>query len=211
VELKANDIIAYLKDVVDVIEEKKNYLSELDRKLGDGDHGVTMSIGFTAVNKKLDELKDETSIKKILNTTAMSFLDAVGSSVGPLYASGFMRAANAVGDKEVLEEDDIISMWTSFAEGVEQRSGAKVGDKTILDTLVPFKDELKDADGAVDFIDQYSQAVTAGKTGMEETENMQSKIGRSSRLGERSIGAQDPGATSAYLIIDTFLNYLKNK
>ncbi|MCC5895611.1 MAG: dihydroxyacetone kinase subunit L [Alkalibacterium sp.] len=208
--LNADHLTRYLKTVVEKIEEEKNYLSELDRKLGDGDHGVTMSIGFNAVNKKLDELTDEKKVKTVLTSAGMSFLDAVGSSVGPLYASGFIKAGNALGDKEELTDEDIFSLWTSFVDGVEHRSGAKVGDKTILDTLIPFRESLKETSDSDGIVERFSKAVKAGKSGMEETENMQSNIGRSSRLGERSIGTKDPGATSAYLIIQTFLSYIES-
>lgn len=209
-KLKADDIKAYLKAVTKKVEEEKNYLSELDRKLGDGDHGVTMSIGFTAVDKKMDELKDEQKIKPILTSAGMSFLDAVGSSVGPLYASGLLKAGNSVGDKEELSDEDIVTLWSSFVDGVEHRSGAKVGDKTILDTLIPFRESLTDSTDTTDVLEQFKEAVEAGKKGMEETEQMQSSIGRSSRLGERSIGTKDPGATSAYLIIQAFLDYMQS-
>lgn len=209
--LNAEQIMAYLKEVVRVIESEKNYLSDLDRKLGDGDHGVTMSIGFKAIDKKLEELNEEKKVSTILKNAGMSFLDAVGSSVGPLYASGFLKAGNALGDKEILEDQDIVTLWIEFADGVALRSGAKVGDKTILDTLVPFRNSLKESDASSNLLERFEIAVEAGRSGMEQTKTMQSSIGRSSRLGERSVGTIDPGSASAHYIISTFKKYIESQ
>jgi phosphoenolpyruvate---glycerone phosphotransferase subunit DhaL len=209
----ATDLINYMKQVVEVVEKEKDYLCELDRKLGDGDHGVTMSIGWQAINDQLNnQLAEEIDCGKISTTVGMTFLNAVGSSVGPLYATGFMRAGQVVKGKSELTNDDLIDYWIAFVTGVSDRGKAKVGDKTILDTLIPFSDVLvKETPLTKGFVEVFTEAVQAGEEGMKSTKDLISKIGRSSRLGERSIGAQDPGATSAYFILSTFLSFVESK
>lgn len=205
-KLTAQDLLTYLKNVVDVMEENKDFLCELDRKLGDGDHGVTMSIGWQAINEKLmNELKDEEDCGRICMTTGRTFLSAVGSSVGPLYATGFLRGAKVLQNKTEVTGEDLKEFWIAFIEGIKERGQAEVGDKTMVDTLQPALESLEELQATEDFVDGFAKVVAAAKTGMESTKDLQSKRGRSSRLGERSIGNQDPGATSAYLILETFL------
>lgn len=212
-EFTAKDFRDYFKVIVNMIEEQKDYLCELDRKLGDGDHGVTMSIGWQAIDKKLDnELADEEDCAKLNIAVGKTFLSAVGSSVGPLYATGFMRGAKVIKNKPVLHDSDLKDFWVAFGNGVQERGQAEVGDKTMIDTLVPFVDELeKSFSESQNFLDAFNKAVIAGEKGMEYTKDIVSKRGRSSRLGERSMGAQDPGATSAYLILSTFLEFVEQR
>src|SRR5699024_2579709 len=207
----AQELIYYFKEVVEVMETEKDYLCDLDRKLGDGDHGVTMSNGWQAVNEKLNgELMEETDCGKISITVGKTFLDAVGSSVGPLYATGFLRGAKAIRGKSELTDEDLAACWVAFGNGVQERGQAKVGDKTIIDTLAPAVETLEESFAkSGDFVSAFKEAVAAGKAGMESTKDLISKIGRSSRLGERSVGAQDPGATSAYFILATFLSFVE--
>lgn len=209
-ELTSNDFKIFFKKVVEMIEEEKDYLCDLDRKLGDGDHGVTMSIGWQAVNDKLNyELVDIEDCGKLSVTVGKTFLNAVGSSVGPLYATGFMRGAKVVKGKKSLSESDLAEYWVAFARGVKERGQAKIGDKTMVDTLDPFANTLETRFNNVpNFEIAFSEAVKAAEDGMHSTKNVVSKKGRSSRLGDRSMGAQDPGATSAYFILYTFLKFI---
>ncbi|KKE78775.1 dihydroxyacetone kinase subunit L [Bacilli bacterium] len=211
--LTAKQLKDYFKEIVEMIEKEKDYLCELDRKLGDGDHGVTMSIGWQAVNEKLNnELAEEQDCAKISLTVGKTFLSAVGSSVGPLYATGFMRGAKAVKGKTEMNDNDLAEYWIAFAKGIKERGQAEVGDKTMIDTLEPFFISLeKQFAESNEFLPAFTTAVEEAKKGMESTKDIVSKKGRSSRLGERSIGAQDPGATSAYLILSTFLNFVKGQ
>lgn len=207
----SQDFKLFLSNVVDMIEENKDYLSELDRKLGDGDHGVTMSVGWQAVNEKLNnELQNEEDCSKISILTGRTFLSAVGSSVGPLYATGFLRGAKAIQNKTELTDEALKDYWVAFIKGVQERGQAEVGDKTMMDTLIPAMNVLEEKFNETrNFFESFSEAVVAAKNGMESTKDMLSKRGRSSRLGERSLGNQDPGATSAYLILNTFLHSVK--
>ncbi|EMR07031.1 PTS-dependent dihydroxyacetone kinase, ADP-binding subunit dhaL [Bhargavaea cecembensis DSE10] len=211
--LTAQDFRNYFKQIVEMIEEEKDYLCELDRKLGDGDHGVTMSIGWQAVNEKLDnELSQEEDCSKVSIVAGKTFLSAVGSSVGPLYATGFMRGAKEIKGQTEVNEEDLVNYWVAFGKGIKERGQAEVGDKTMVDTLEPFFRTLEEEYASSrDFSESFSRAVDAAKAGMESTKDLLSKRGRSSRLGDRSIGAQDPGATSAYLIVSKFQEYLQGE
>lgn len=211
--INAKEFIEYFKQVVNLMEEERDYLCELDRKLGDGDHGVTMSIGWQAVNEQLNnQLAEEEDCGKISSNVGMTFLNAVGSSVGPLYATGFMRGGKAIKGKSNLNDSDLVEFWSAFVTGMKERSQAEVGDKTIIDTIEPAAIALNENFSKTEnFTSAFTEAVAAGKTGMESTTELMSKIGRSSRLGERSIGFQDPGATSAYMILNAFLEFINSK
>jgi dihydroxyacetone kinase-like protein len=213
ITFSAEDLKTYLRNVVQVMEDNKDYLCELDRKLGDGDHGVTMSIGWQAINEKLEvELKDEQDCGKILVTTGKTFLSAVGSSVGPLYATGFLRGAKELSNKSELTDQELAEFWVAFIEGVKDRGKAEVGDKTMIDTLQPALISLKESfEHSGDFVEAFSKAVSSGVAGMESTKDLLSKKGRSSRLGDRSLGCQDPGATSASLMLSTFLTTIQSR
>lgn len=210
-KVTAKEYKEFLQAVVDMVEEEKDYLCELDRKLGDGDHGVTMSIGWQAIQEKLNnELLDENDLGKISLVTGKTFLSAVGSSVGPLYATGFMRGAKVVKGKTTFTDDDLKDFWVAFAHGIQERGQANVGDKTMIDTLIPFSNKLEEAYSETnDFYKSYEAAIKSAEVGMKSTKDIVSKLGRSSRLGERSLGFQDPGATSVYYILRAFLSTLE--
>lgn len=210
-ELSITDYKNFLMNVVEMVEEHKDYFCELDRKLGDGDHGVTMSIGWQAIKKELEgPLANEQDCSKLSSIVGRTFLSAVGSSVGPLYATGFMRGAKAIKNKEVLDDVAWKEYWVAFIDGIQERGQAQQGDKTMMDALLPAREALITSfEQSPAFIPAFEKAVEAAQQGAEATKDMLSKRGRSSRLGERSIGAQDPGATSAYFILETFLKTLK--
>ncbi|WP_088052435.1 dihydroxyacetone kinase subunit DhaL [Virgibacillus dakarensis] len=201
----------FLINVGDLMEQNKDYLSDLDIMLGDGDHGITMSIGWKAIRKKVsEELLEEEDCGKISAITGRSFLNAVGSSVGPLYATGFIKGAKVVQGKTAFTEIDLVNFWTAFIDGIKERGQAEVGDKTMIDTFEPAKNSMvKTFEESQDILTAFTNAVEDAKKGMESTKEMPSKKGRSSRLGERSIGHQDPGATSAFIVLSAFLEEVK--
>ncbi|MBO8127561.1 MAG: dihydroxyacetone kinase subunit L [Firmicutes bacterium] len=193
-----------LLDITDEIEANQDYLSELDAAMGDGDHGVSMTLGWRAVAEKIKSLEDPT-IADLLKTTGMALVSSVGAAMGPLYGTGFIRAAAAAGDAESLNLSQLTKVFEAFRDGVMQRGNAQVGDKTMVDTIVPAVDALKGAEeSGSDLISALRAFVVAAEEGMKSTIPLQSKVGRSSRLGERTIGHQDAGATSCYLIFKTF-------
>ncbi|QJD88056.1 dihydroxyacetone kinase subunit L [Cohnella herbarum] len=192
------------------IDRDKDYLSELDRKTGDGDHGITMSLGWRAIKETMHDLPEEADCGTLCKTAGMKFLNAVGSSVGPLYATAFMRAGAAVNGKKFLTESDLLSFWTAFVNGIVERGQAVVGDKTMVDVWAPALDSLREHYALGNDVHAcFRAAVSAGQAGMIATADMVSRKGRSSRLGDRSLSHQDPGAASAYLILSVFADMLE--
>lgn len=194
--------------IADVIELEKDYYSELDRAIGDGDHGNSMSIGWNAVKEKLIEL-DSGDCGDVSKVIAMTFLTSVGASIGPLYASGFLESEKVVRGKKSLSESDIINFWLATVNGIQKRGGAKVGDKTMMDTWIPAMQVLEK--GLIDgeeLKECFYNAVKEGEKGMKSTINITANKGRSTTLKSRAIGHQDPGATSAYSMLLTFYESL---
>ena len=193
--------------IADRIEEKKDDLSELDRAVGDGDHGVTMSIGWQAIVKKMEESTAE-DCGALCKEIAMTFLNAVGSSVGPLYATAFLRGGAVLQGKKELDEEDVTAFWMAAIQGIQERGKAKLGDKTMMDAWLPAYEELSNGQGR-SLMERLDAAVAASEAGMKSTAELVSQLGRSSRLGDRSVGHIDPGAASAHLILSAFTAALK--
>lgn len=201
---------SFILALAELFEEQKDNLCELDRKIGDGDHGVTMNIGYQAVKSMIhNELQVQDDIAKISVAVGKSFLDAVGSSVGPLYASGFLKSAVAVKNKTELDDTDLYQFWIAFSKGIKARGKAEIGDKTMIDTLEPFYLSLETSKSqSINFKEAFEIALLEAKKGMESTKDIVSNKGRSKRLGYRSQGHVDPGAMSAYLMLNTFKSYV---
>ncbi|MBZ8173536.1 dihydroxyacetone kinase subunit L [Staphylococcus cohnii] len=201
---------SFILALAELFEEQKDNLCELDRKIGDGDHGVTMNIGYQAVKDTIhNELQAQNDIAKISVAVGKSFLDAVGSSVGPLYASGYLKAAVAVKNKTELNDTDLYQFWIAFSKGIKARGKAEIGDKTMIDTLEPFYLSLESSKSQnINFKEAFAPALLEAKKGMESTKDIVSNKGRSKRLGYRSQGHVDPGAMSAYLMLNTFKSYV---
>ena len=209
--INVNDFIKILSDICTTIEREKDYLSELDRAIGDGDHGVTMSIGWTAVKEKLNSIDPNDGFQKICTQIASSFLSAVGASAGPLYATALMRGGMAVKDKEVLDVVSFSIFLDAAANGIKDRGKAEIGDKTMLDVWMPAAAEMKkQANSDSNLIDAFKATVNRAENAMNETKNLISKKGRSSKLGDRSIGHIDPGAASSFVIINSIYQTIKN-
>lgn len=185
------------------IEADRDRLCALDGVIGDADHGIAMTLGYSAARDAVDALDDSTDPTTLLNTAAKSFLNAVGASSGPLYATAFMRAAASVKGKLVLEDGDFIGMLRAMAQGMADRGKATVGEKTMIDAWVPAADAASKAwNETANLCDSLSEAVRAANAGMEATASMVATKGRSARLGERSLGHVDPGAASAVVTIE---------
>jgi phosphoenolpyruvate---glycerone phosphotransferase subunit DhaL len=190
-----------LEQVCDVIEEQKAYLSELDGAIGDGDHGVNMAKCFREVKKKLSTNQGK-DVQSILRDVGMVVLNSVGGAMGALYGTFFLKLAQEAGGKPELHLGDFVRMFQVAEKGILDIGKAKLGDKTLIDTLSPAVRCLENAEkesrslseALVDFQE-------SAKKGMESTKEMVAKTGRASRLGERTLGHQDAGATSCYLIL----------
>lgn len=187
--------------VADAIFANRDWLSELDGVIGDGDHGVTMDIGFAAVRQEFDTPRDET-ITQMCDRMGKVFLDAVGASSGPLYASAFQSAGAAVSDRLNLDAAAMVAWIEGLSDGIVARGGACVGEKTMVDAYVPAVNAAKAAlDTGADITDCLNAATTGAKEGRDYTATIESKRGRSKKLGDRSIGHMDPGAASAHVIL----------
>ena len=191
------------------IIENKEYLTELDRVIGDADHGINMSKGFNAVNDKLDEMNGN-DWGDILKTVAMTLISTVGGASGPLYGTAFLKASTVVNGKMDIDQDDIINMFEQAIEGIKMRGKSDQGDKTMLDALIPAFETLKAAYGEGENTKSaFLGAEKAALEGVEYTKTIIAKKGRASYLGERSIGHKDPGATSTYIMIKSINEILE--
>jgi dihydroxyacetone kinase-like protein len=202
-----DQILAWLTKSAEVLLENKTYLTELDSAIGDADHGINMERGFKKVMAQLPGVT-ESDIGNILKTTGMALISSVGGAAGPLYGTFYMRAGMALSGKQELTEEDMVAMLQAAVDGVVQRGKANLGDKTMVDALTPalvaFKETVEVQNG--DMVTALQNAVAAAEQGMKDTIPMLAKKGRASYLGERSIGHQDPGATSSYLILKVLLD-----
>jgi dihydroxyacetone kinase-like protein len=189
------------------IETHKDHLSVLDSVIGDGDHGVTMSIGFQAINKALDDLNANATPADVFMTCAKTFLNAVGASVGPLYATAFMRAAARVKDKAAIDEAELADILVAMSAGIIQRGKAALGQKTMVDAWHPAAQAAREAKGEGHAAAIASQAAKAAEVGAQSTAEMTAGKGRSANLGDRAIGHVDPGAASAALLIRTIADW----
>ncbi len=208
--LTNKEFVKILYVICDDIEKYKDYFSELDRATGDGDHGVTMSIGWTAVREKLDTLSDDLTFDKICMQVASSFLSAVGASAGPLYATALMRGGAKLKDLQSANTSQIADFFEAAANGIKERGKAELGDKTMLDVWMPSAETIKKTSiDEENIIEILQQGALKANQAMESTKEMLSKKGRSSKLGERSKGHIDPGAASSAMIINTFFEAVK--
>ncbi|MCG0275399.1 MAG: dihydroxyacetone kinase subunit L [Thermosediminibacteraceae bacterium] len=194
-------LIDIIKAIADKITENREYLTELDSAIGDADHGINMSKGFKVVVERISGMEGK-DCGTILKTVGMALVSTVGGASGPLYGTAFMRAGQAVDGKNQLNFEDLILLMEAALEGIKYRGKAGRGEKTIVDALEPAVEALK-LHREKGFEAALKEAVEAAKRGMEDTKNIMAKKGRASYLGERSLGHQDPGATSCYLMIET--------
>ena len=196
-----SDVIAWLSSLQVTYSENKQYLTELDAAIGDADHGINMDRGFSAVVAELDSVAPE-SIAAALKLTAMTLIRTVGGASGPLYGTFFLRASTACAGVDGLDVADVVAAFQAGIEGVQQRGRAEVGDKTMLDALAPALEAMQSAqERGASLASLLAAAASAAEEGIESTIPMQARKGRASYLGERSIGHQDPGATSAHLMV----------
>lgn len=202
--LASADWIKIIESICDTLEEQKGYLSDLDGAIGDGDHGVNMAKCFREVKKKLPESAGkEPGI--ILKNVGMVVMNSVGGAMGALYGTLFLKMAKEAAGKGEIDLQTLVCMFAAAETGIQEMGKAKLGDKTLLDTLHPAAEALKNA-GEIGkpLAEALADFSEAAKRGAESTKGMISKIGRSSRLGERTLGHQDAGATSCYLILSAF-------
>lgn len=201
-------IIQWLQAVTVVLEQNKDYLTELDAAIGDADHGINMNRGFQKVLNQLPSLTDK-DIGSILKTVSMTLISSVGGASGPLYGTMFLRMSTVATGKQELTDEDTIALLQAAVDGVVQRGKANLGDKTMLDALSPAAEAFQQAiANGTSTPEALQQAVAAAERGMKDTIPLVAKKGRASYLGDRSVNHQDPGATSTYLMLESLLETL---
>lgn len=199
--LTKTHIITWLQQAATTLDENKAYLTELDSPIGDADHGTNIARGFKAMVEKLPTVADK-DIGAIFKLMAMTLMSAVGGASGLLYGNFFMKASTAAAGKEELSAEELLAVFSAGKEGIIQRGRAELGDKTMIDAWSPALDALHAAVAAGQSLPAALQATArAAENGMKATIPLQARKGRASYLGERSIGHQDPGATSTYLLL----------
>lgn len=198
-----DQILEWIRRYAATIAEHKEQLTELDAALGDGDHGINMERGMSEVAAKLPGLADR-DIGAILNGVGMTLLSKVGGAAGPLYGTFFMRFSKESGGKLQLTGVEFLAGLAAGVQGIQQRGSAQPGEKTMIDALAPAVAALQAAlDAGSDLPAGLQAAAAAAQAGAAATIPMQASKGRASYLGPRSIGFQDPGATSAHLLVST--------
>ena len=194
--------------IAERIIDNKEYLTELDREIGDADHGVNMARGFAAVIEKLPQ--DNPDIGAMLKKTGMTLLSTVGGASGPLYGTAYMEAAKALAGEEALTAENFGRAFELAVAGIQKRGKSVAGEKTMLDALMPALDaylkRIAEGGGLSEGLDS---ACAAAEAGVAHTKTIAATKGRASYLGERSIGHQDPGATSAALTLEAIRDFIR--
>lgn len=201
-----------IEAVTEALISEKDYLSQLDAKIGDGDHGANMAMGAQAVIEAIDEFDDEDfeDLQKVFQTVGEAIIMNVGGSSGPLYGAAFLAAANIVDKNSVFDTETLEKIFGAAVDAIKKRGRAQKGDKTMLDVLIPIYECFKPENSVGKSFDEIlNSAYEAAKDGVEYTKTIAAKRGRASYLGERSIGFEDPGAVSSFIIYKTLFNYYK--
>jgi dihydroxyacetone kinase-like protein len=195
----AADLVTAIRAVADTVAEHRVELIQLDRAIGDGDHGENLDRGFKAVLAAV-EASTPDSPAAVLKTVATTLISKVGGAAGPLYGTAFLRASAAVKDRDELGPSDVAEALTAALGGVVARGKAELGDKTMVDALDPaVKAATGDSVASV-----LAAAAAAAQEGADATVPLVARKGRASYLGERSAGHMDPGARSTALLLKTF-------
>lgn len=196
--------------VAAAVIENRAYLSELDGKIGDGDHGINMAKGFGIAAERVRGR--DISLATAFDTLGTVLMTEIGGSMGPLYGVMFAEFAEAIDNEPLIDAKIFGAMLTNGLDGIQSVGSAKVGDKTLLDALVPGIAAFNGATAAgKSFAEALDDLIAAAEKGRDSTKNMIAKVGRASRLGERSRGVQDAGATSCALILKSLAEAVRAK
>lgn len=199
--LDTKQMAAIIEGMAKKIEAEKDYLTQLDNEIGDGDHGINLARGFKAVEKKLPSLAGG-DIGALLKGVGMQLVSTVGGASGPLYGTAFMKAGMACKGLTELDGPAFVKAMEAAVDGIKMRGKATEGEKTMLDALCPALKVMQDEVAAGKSLKEALQdAAAAAKKGVEYTKTIIATKGRASYLGERSLGHQDPGATSSLYLL----------
>ena len=200
--MSAVSVNVWMSEAETAISAERDHLTQLDAAIGDGDHGVNMDRGFSAVGKALAGQDGAAPPGRLLVLAGKTLVSTVGGASGPLWGTALRHAGRALGDRETLDGPGVVEALDAAVAGVVELGAAAPGDKTMVDALVPALATLRECvDEGLPLADALTRAADAAEEGARATVPMQARKGRASYLGERSIGHQDPGATSAALIM----------
>ena len=201
--VQKHHVISWLKQLAVVFRDNKDFLTKLDAEIGDADHGLNMSRGFDKVAEKLP-LFEQKCMGTVFKQAGMTLLSSVGGASGPLYGTFFIKAAQVLTDKEEATLEQFLAALDQGVKGIVVRGRARPGDKTMCDVWWPTLATMQAAfDRGQSLTDVMDAALHTAEEAVRATIPMQARKGRASYLGERSIGHQDPGATSSMLMIKT--------
>ena len=200
-EVSRRAVEVWLRGFADEVARRREYLTELDAAIGDADHGINMDRGMRAVLDKLDGAPPD-DIGALLKLVGMTLVSTVGGAAGPLYGTLFLQMGTAAGQRSELTAEEWAAALDAGVRGVQARGKAELGDKTMLDALLPAADAMqRAADAGLPAAEALRRAADAAEQGMRATVPLVARKGRASYLGERSAGHQDPGATSSWLLM----------
>lgn len=209
-ELNAEDARNMLIYVADKVIAQKPYLTEVDSAIGDGDHGIGMAGGMQRAKKKLLKMQGAENVYKIFETAGQAMLMSMGGASGVIFGSLYLAGAKGMEAKAVLVPEDIAKMERKSLAAIQERGGAKVGDKTMVDALAPAV-EAMEANADKGFLEMLKAAEKAARQGMEDTKKYVAKFGRAKSLLQRAVGHQDAGATSVYFILQGMREYVEDE
>jgi dihydroxyacetone kinase-like protein len=202
IAVDSRTVSVWMAEVVSAVRSEADHLTQLDAAIGDGDHGTNMRRGFDAVDKALAVEQDELPPGRLLILVGKTLVATVGGASGPLWGTAFRRAGRSLGSAPDFDGPDLVAALDEAIAGVVDLGAAQPGDKTMIDALQPAVDALRASlDSGATLDAALGAASQAASDGAHATVPMQARKGRASYLGERSIGHQDPGATSAELIV----------
>jgi phosphoenolpyruvate---glycerone phosphotransferase subunit DhaL len=203
--LTTEDVKKTVEILSDIIIKNEVYFCELDSAAGDGDFGMSLAKGFREVKTQIETI-DSSSTQKFLRSCSMIISEFCGGASGPIWGSAFAAAANSAKGKEILELCDVVSMFEEASAAIQKRGGAKQGDKTLLDALIPAADALKQAEQAGKTMrEAMIEAAQKAEEGAEATRNMVASRGRATYVGDRSLNYPDAGAAAIGVIFKTML------
>jgi len=207
----ASDVASLLVEVANDLESDSEELRALDAAIGDGDLGITVQLASKAMRDCVAS-STETVVGRLIAQCGMSINKASPSTFGTLLASAFLAAGKAAQDKDRIDQHDLVLLGEAAVEGVKKRGKAEVGEKTMLDCLVPAVEAFKaSTEGGSNLSHALQRAVTAAEAGLESTVNMQSQHGRASWHGEKTVGVQDAGATAVYRLIESLSQHMRRQ
>lgn len=208
--LTIDETLKLLDNMEGIITENRQFLTDLDAAIGDGDHGINMSKGFKAVVGKLKTAQVK-SWGEAFKLAGMALVSTVGGASGPLYGTAFIKASAVGAGKAELSIEDFKGILEASITGIKMRGGADKGDKTMLDALIPALEAVEEGlREGLPSIEILKAAYDAADKGVEFTKTIAARKGRASYLGDRSIGFQDPGATSSCLMLKCVYESVKS-